>query len=128
MSVVTYYDERVTLNMKDNTMTAPTIAEIVTFRLKDGCDPAEFIKAAEAMTPFLRGTGAMVSRTLSAGDDGVWTEFITWSSKDAALAAAEAMFARPEAGPFMEMIEPTDMSMQHAAISLYLPPEDHAPH
>lgn len=109
-------------------MTAPTIAEIVTFRLKAGCDTAEFTKAAEAMTPFLRGTGAMISRTLSADEDGLWTEFITWTSRDAAETAAKAMFARPEAGPFMEMIDQAAISMRHAAISLYLPPENHAPH
>ncbi|MGZ2258276.1 hypothetical protein [Roseobacter sp. A03A-229] len=109
-------------------MTAPTVAEIVTFRLKEGRDPAEFARAAEAMTPFLRSTGAMISRTLSADADGLWTEFITWTSEAAAKSAAEAMFARSEAGPFMEMIDQSDMSMRHAAISLYLPPEDHAPH
>lgn len=109
-------------------MTTPTVAEIVTFRLKDGCDPQAFAKAAEGMTPFLRGTGAMISRTLSTDDDGLWTEFITWTSRDAAEAAAKAIFDRPEAGPFMAMIDQTDMSMRHAEISLYLPPEDHAPH
>ena len=109
-------------------MTTPTVAEIVTFRLKDGCDPQAFAKAAEGMTPFLRSTGAMISRTLSADDDGLWTEFITWTSKEDALAAAKAMFARPEAGPVMEMIDQSDLSLRHAEISLYLPPEGHAPH
>jgi hypothetical protein len=33
------------------------------------------------------------------------------------------MFEQPEAQPFIEMIAQEDMSMRHAAIALYLPPE-----
>lgn len=108
-------------------MTTPKVAEVVTFRLKPGCAPADFTQAAQAMTPFLRSTGAMISRTLSADESGLWTEFITWTSMTAAKEAAAAMFARPEAAPFMAMIDQSDMSMRHAEIAVYLPPEDHAP-
>ncbi|MEM9576102.1 MAG: hypothetical protein AAF999_03705 [Pseudomonadota bacterium] len=104
-------------------MNTPTTAEIVTFRLNPGVAPEIFTAAAERMTRFLRGTGAMVSRTLSADPDGLWTDHITWVSHDAALSAAEQMMAQPEAQSFIEMIAPDGVQMRHAAISLYLPPE-----
>ena len=96
------------------------VAEIVTFHLVPGTDPSDFIAAAEAMGPFLRGTGAMTGRTLSVDADGLWTDHITWTSLDAAIAAAEAMFARPEAQPFIAMIAQDGMTLRHAPISLQM--------
>ncbi len=109
-------------------MNVPTVAEIVTFRLKPGSDPAAFAQAAEAMTPFLRSTGAMISRVLSADAEGLWTETITWTSMQAAKDAAAKMFQQPQAAPFMAMIDQTDMVMRHAQIAVYVPPPDHAAH
>ena len=104
-------------------MNMPTVAEIVTFRLNPGASPTAFTAAAEHMTEFLRDTGAMISRTLSADSEGLWTDHITWTDHTAAKHAAEALFARPEAKPFMEMIAPEGLQMRHTDISLYLPPE-----
>ncbi|MEM6891503.1 MAG: hypothetical protein AAF636_25775 [Pseudomonadota bacterium] len=104
-------------------MTTPTVAEIVTFRLKPDVNPDEFSAAAHAMTPFLRSTGAMLSRSLSADQNGLWTDHITWTTMKAAQEAAKAMFEQPEAGPFMGMIDPADMVMRHAHLQVYLPPE-----
>ncbi|MEL6467184.1 MAG: hypothetical protein AAFQ58_19655 [Pseudomonadota bacterium] len=94
------------------------VAEIVTFRLVEGTDPAAFIAAADDMGPFLRRTGAMVKRTLSADDAGLWTDHITWTSLEAAKTAAAQMFEQPEAQPFMAMIDPKGMNMRHARIGL----------
>jgi len=94
------------------------VSEIVTFRLIDGTDPAAFVNAADDMGPFLRSTGAMIKRTLSVDDTGLWTDHIVWTSLDAAKSAAGAMFERPEAAPFMAMIAPDGMDMRHATIQL----------
>ncbi|WP_299296712.1 hypothetical protein [uncultured Tateyamaria sp.] len=94
------------------------VSEIVTFRLIEGTSPAAFIDAADDMGPFLRSTDAMVKRTLSVDDTGLWTDHIVWTSLDAAKSAAAAMFERPEAAPFMAMIAPDGMDMRHAAIQL----------
>jgi len=102
----------------EGTGAAGPVAEIVTFRLAQGTDPAAFIAAANDMGPFLRGTGAMIARTLSSDDSGLWTDHITWTSLDAAKSAAAAMFERPEAQPFMSMIDPEGMVMRHAPIQL----------
>ncbi|MEO9653220.1 MAG: hypothetical protein ABJ360_28190 [Roseobacter sp.] len=104
-------------------MNASTVAEIVTFRLKPETSEQDFHAAADAMTPFLRSTGAMVSRTLSTDNDGQWTDHILWQTQEAATEASNAMFNRPEAAPFMEMIETADLIMKYAPVALYLPPE-----
>ena len=97
-----------------------TTAEIVTFRLVEGTDTAVFLAAAEDMGPFLRGTGAMISRTLSSDDTGLWTDHITWTSLEAAKSAAAQMFERPEAQPFISMINPDGMDMRHATIQMQM--------
>ncbi|MEO0379438.1 MAG: hypothetical protein AAF252_04160 [Pseudomonadota bacterium] len=94
------------------------VAEIVTFRLVEGTDTAEFLAAANDMGPYLQSTGAMVKRTLSVDEVGLWTDHILWTSRLAAEAAAAAMFERPEAQPFMAMIDPNGMDMRHARIAL----------
>ena len=93
-------------------------AEIVTFRLKSDADPQAFARAAADLMPFLTSTGDMITRTLSRDDTGLWTDHITWTSRAAADAAAKAMFERPEAAPFVALIEPEGMEMRHATIHL----------
>lgn len=94
------------------------VAEIVTFRLVAGTNPADFIAAAGKMGPFLRETGALVHRTLSTDDTGLWTDHILWTSPEAAKAASTQMFERPEAKPFIAMIAPGDMVMRYAPVQL----------
>ena len=103
----------------EGTGAAPeAVAEVVTFRLVDGTDPAAFVAAAEAMGPFLRGTGALIHRTLSVDEDGLWTDHILWASKDTAIAASNAMFERPEARPFMAMIAQDGLVMRYASVQM----------
>lgn len=92
------------------------VAEIVTFRLQDHADPAEFAKAADGMTPLLADTGAVLTRTLSRDANGLWTDYILWTSMAAAEAAASELPSRPEAAPFMSMIDPATVSMRHATV------------
>jgi hypothetical protein len=92
------------------------VAEIVTFRLVTGSDPAEFVNAARAVEPLLQATGQVLSRTLSQGEDGIWTDHITWASMAAAAATANAMMADPVAAPMMRMIDPAHVQMRHAPV------------
>jgi hypothetical protein len=98
--------------------TNPPVAEIVTFRLVAGTEPADFIAAADKLGPFLRNTGALVHRTLTVDDTGLWTDHILWTSAQAAQTASTQMFDRPEARPFIAMIAPDDMVMRHAPVQL----------
>ena len=92
------------------------IAEIVTFQLKAGSDPTAFVYAARAIEPMLRASEDVVSRTLSRGEDGIWTDHIIWTSLAAATTAANAMMSDPIAAPMMQMIDPEHVQMRHAPI------------
>ena len=98
--------------------TQTQVAEIVTFRLIDGASRADFLSAAKGMEPFLKGTGAMIRRTLCEADDGTWTDHIIWTDMQSAKTAAQDIMQRPEAGPFMALIAPDDVQMRHAIIHL----------
>jgi len=100
----------------EGTVSTPAVAEIVTFRLVDGADSAAFIQSAEGMKPFLDSTGAVLSRTLSADEDGLWTDHIVWTSMAAAKTAAAQVMSRPEAAPFMALVDPDSVTMRHAPI------------
>ncbi len=100
-------------------MSTPTaVAEIVTFRLTEGSDPAAFKAAADAMSPLLRATGKALARSLSCDPDGLWTDYILWSDLASAQAAANALMADPVAAPFGEMIDGPSVVMRHADVSL----------
>jgi hypothetical protein len=96
------------------------MAEIVTFRLVPGADPDAFARAAQALTPFLRETGAVLGRSLSRDADGLWTDHVLWASLDQAQEAAARLMQRPEAQPFLAMIAPEGVTMRHAAIHLQM--------
>ena len=102
---------------------ADTVAEIVTFRLTEGADASAFAQAAGGMSPFLRSTGAVLSRTLSVDEDGLWTDYIVWTSMQEAKAAAAEVMKEPGAAPFMQMIDPASVNMRHATIRFDLTPE-----
>ena len=92
------------------------IAEIVTFRLAAGTAPADFVTAARALDPMLRATGHVLHRTLSADEDGTWTDHILWTSLDVAKKTAEQIMSDPVAAPMMQMIDPNNVQMRHAAV------------
>ncbi|MBW4707941.1 hypothetical protein KX928_09095 [Roseobacter sp. YSTF-M11] len=94
------------------------VAEVVTFRLATGVAPEEFLKAANGIAPFLRASGAVISRTLSVDADGLWTDHITWTSMSAAKTAAQELMQRPEAMPMLKAIEEGSATMRHAPIML----------
>jgi hypothetical protein len=92
------------------------VAEVVTFRLLDGADPSAFVSAAAAIDPILRKSGAVLGRTLSMDDDGLWTDHIVWTDLQSAQTVAEQMMADPAAAPMMSMIAPDDVALRHAKI------------
>lgn len=103
--------------------TAEPVAEIVTFRLIEDADPVAFVAAADGMSQFLHGTGAVLTRTLRVNDAGSWTDHITWTSMSAAKSAAAAMMDQPEATPFMALIDPETVNMRHETLRFSLPKE-----
>ena len=92
------------------------IAEIVTFRAVPGTDDTELTQAAVALEPFLMTRAGFVSRHLSCGADGTWTDHVVWSDLGLAKAASEALMSEPAAGPFMMLIDPASVVMTHAPV------------
>ncbi|MEL7026216.1 MAG: hypothetical protein AAGO57_03160 [Pseudomonadota bacterium] len=93
----------------------PTL-EIVTFRLIPAANTADFVTAAQGTEAWLKRTQAVVARSLSVDDTGLWTDAVTWRSKADALKAAEEAMNRPEFAPFMALIDADTVDMRHAQI------------
>ncbi len=96
------------------------IAEIVTFRLKDGTDPDTFTADARATEALLRKTPGYVRRHLSQGSDGQWTDIVLWGSMEAALSAAEEVVNHPDFAPFGSAIDGASVAMRHEQIEILM--------
>ena len=94
-----------------------TTAEIVEFRLAEGVTDEQFLVSARSSTVFLCSTVAFVRRSLSQDETGLWTDYVEWTSKEEAQAAAEAAMQREDIMPFMMAIDPETISLRYAAIS-----------
>jgi hypothetical protein len=92
------------------------VAEIVTFRLAPGTTEPAFLAAARATGPLLAGAPGFVSRRLSKGADGRWTDHVAWASHAEAEAAAERILSDPAAAPFLAAIDPASIEMRHEAL------------
>ena len=92
------------------------IAEIVTFRLAEGVTDAAFLDAARAMQPFVEAAPGFVSRTLSKGEAGSWTDHVLWTSMTSARTAAETIFADPATAPFAAAIDAKSVVMRHEPV------------
>jgi hypothetical protein len=95
---------------------APPVAEIVTFRLAPGVAEPVFLDAARATGALLSGEPGFVSRRLSKGADGTWTDHVTWTSLADAETAAARIMAAPGAQPFLMAIDPASIVMRHEPI------------
>jgi hypothetical protein len=96
------------------------VAEIVTYRLQSGADPQAHLAAARQTMPFLRSTGAVINRTLSRDDTGLWTDHILWTSLKAAKQTEALAMQRPEFNTFFSMIDETGLTLGHAPVMLQM--------
>jgi predicted component of type VI protein secretion system len=92
------------------------IAEIVTFRLAPGVTDPAFLDAARATGALLATEPGFLSRRLSKGADGAWTDHVAWTSLAEAQAAATRIMTAPEAQPFLVAIDPASIVMRHEPI------------
>lgn len=92
------------------------VAEFVTFRLKDGVTDDTFVQAAAAISPWLRDSTKVISRTLSRDDTGLWTDHITWTSREAGEKTAARIMQTPEFAAMGEMIDTTSITLRYARI------------
>lgn len=90
--------------------------ELVTFRLVPGADRAVFLANARATEAVVRRQPGFVARMLTEGEDGTWSDIVTWASHADALAAAKDVVADPAFMPFGQMIDGPTVKMSHAAL------------
>jgi len=90
-----------------------TVAEIVSFELAQGVSDAQFIEISQKTKTFVRTSAGFISRNLSKGDDGRWTDYVLWQSMDAALTTAAEFPKQPFAPELMAAIKPDSVTMQH---------------
>ena len=93
-----------------------SVAEVVSFRLMAGIDPAAFARAARRTEALLRATPGFIRRRLVQAENGQWTDWVEWQDLTTAHAAAEAVMVAPEFAPFMAMIDPATVAMRHDAV------------
>ncbi|WP_187428641.1 hypothetical protein ROLI_012630 [Roseobacter fucihabitans] len=96
------------------------IAEIVSYRLKPGISIEAAVLAAQGTEAFLRETGAVISRTLSRDDNGVWTDFILWTSLQAAKETEANAMQRPEFARFFAMMAETSVELRYARVMMQM--------
>ena len=95
-----------------------TVIEYVTFALTPGADEAAFLIAARGTEALVRRQPGFLSRQLSRGADGHWTDAVTWASLTEAKAAPQAVMADPAFAPFMALIDGPSARMRHEHLAL----------
>lgn len=96
------------------------VIEYVTFSLIPGADEAAFLAAARKTEALVRRQPGFLSRQLSRGTDGRWTDAVTWANLAEAEAAPQAVMADPDFAPFMALIDGPSATMRHEQLALSL--------
>ncbi|WP_103258187.1 hypothetical protein [Tabrizicola aquatica] len=97
-----------------------TVIEYVTFTLVPDTPEAAFLSAAHGTEALVRRQPGFLSRRLSQGPDGRWTDAVTWASLAQAEAAAQSVMADPDFHPFMALIDGPSATMRHETLALTL--------
>ncbi|MFN5998063.1 MAG: hypothetical protein ACK47C_05445 [Paracoccaceae bacterium] len=90
--------------------------ELVTFRLNPGTDRAVFLANARRTEAVIRRQPGFQARMLTEGEDGTWSDIVTWASHADAMAAAAAVMSDPDFAPFGAMIDGPTVQMSHSAL------------
>jgi hypothetical protein len=96
------------------------VIEYVTFTLVPGATESAFLAAARGTEALVRRQPGFVSRRMSQGADGRWTDAVTWASLTEAGAAAQAVITDPDFAPFMTLIDGPSAQMRHETLALTL--------
>ena len=92
------------------------VAEVVSFRINQGIDDADFISMARATEGLVRAQSGFLARYLIRADSGVWTDFVIWENAARARAAATAVMQAAEFVPFMAAIDVSSIEMSHQPV------------
>lgn len=92
------------------------ILELVTFRLADGINEADFLEVNEHLNTWVKEQPGFAYRALAKAEDGSWTDSVYWSDLENAKAAQAAFGEQPELMPMMTMIAPDSVNVTHQTI------------
>lgn len=92
---------------------SPIVAEIASFQLNEGITDADFIEISKASEAFVAAAEGFISRKLSKGEDGVWTDYVLWQDMNAAQVAGKAFFEQDFCQTLMAAIDSDTVLMRH---------------
>ncbi len=91
-------------------------AEIVTFGLNAGITDEAYLALAKPSQAYIAGCPGFVSRHLSKGDDGTWTDYMVWDNLEHAQAASAGFMAQDFAASMVGAIDPASLVIVHQPI------------
>jgi len=92
------------------------VAEIVTFELNPGVTDDAFLALMRPSEGFTSYAPGFVSRKLSKGADGAWTDYVVWGSMEAAKDAAAGFMKQDFAPAIIGAINKETFAMTHQNI------------
>jgi mercuric ion transport protein len=97
-------------------MNRTTITETIRFRLADGTDEQDFLKASDGVEEKFFGTQpGYIDRELLKSDDNRWLSVLRWESMEDCRRAGEALMSSPDAGEFLQKIDADSVEIVHVA-------------
>lgn len=92
------------------------VAEIVTFCLKEGVSDSDYLALNQTSHAYISYARGFVSRRLSKGADGSWTDYTVWQSMADARAAQAGFMAQDFAPAMVGAINGDTLRMQHQEV------------
>ncbi|WP_298358929.1 hypothetical protein [uncultured Litoreibacter sp.] len=102
--------------MTTSTSTQTAVAEIVTFKLKDGVSDADFVAISQQTESWVRSAAGFRARHLSKDEHGVWTDYVIWEDMEKAMRVAREFEKQDFAPAIGGAINPETISIRHSAI------------
>ncbi|UWQ57103.1 hypothetical protein K3722_11215 [Leisingera caerulea] len=98
------------------------VAEIVTFKLADGISMADFTALMQRTEGFVRAQAGFVTRQLSQGADGRWTDYVVWKDMATAQKVAQDFMQQDFSPEVMAAIAPGSAQMRHEEVQWQMAP------
>ncbi len=91
--------------------------EMVAFTLASHAERDKFVAAAPSVTAWAAKQPGFQYRTLVDRGDHGWIDMIWWSSEEEAKSAADKIGQEMMSSPFMQMIDPTSVKIEHHPVA-----------
>lgn len=92
------------------------VVEIVTFKLSPEIAPETYLAVTQKSGDWAKAHPGFVSRLISRGDDGTWSDVTVWDSPENAKASQSSFMEQEFAGEMIGMIEKDSFSMHQRPI------------